>query len=137
MKSTFRRLFNCLTTISAKLENRLDLVKSIVSPELIASLADDARALNLVDVVDNFSREISRDITVEEVAMTTDDVPPLCDLGKVMVRCGLVQISLLAPQGPVDPAERKNIKVKYTEEEVRDFRNFRASILTFITALQE
>ena len=39
-------------------------------------------------------------------------------LGEAWAYTGLLQSFLLAPQGPVDPAEKKTIMLKYTNQEV-------------------
>ena len=40
------------------------------------------------------------------------------DCGKALLHMGLLQTFLLAPQGPVDPAQKKAVKLEYAREEV-------------------
>ncbi len=43
------------------------------------------------------------------------------DNGQTFIHIGLMQTYLLAPQGPVDPAEKQTILLQYTEQEVSLF----------------
>ncbi len=41
------------------------------------------------------------------------------DNGQAFIHLGLMQTYLLAPQGPVDPAEKQTILLQYAQQEVR------------------
>ncbi|XP_035663677.1 midasin-like [Branchiostoma floridae] len=56
--------------------------------------------------------------------------------GSTWVQLGLLQVQLLAPQGPVDPAEKQAVKLGYVREEIRALetelkvRNMSSQLLT-------
>ncbi|XP_038059884.1 midasin-like [Patiria miniata] len=47
----------------------------------------------------------------------------LMALGRGWVRLGLLEVHLLAPRGPVDPAEKKALKLQYVKDEITDITN--------------
>ncbi|CAH1229365.1 MDN1 [Branchiostoma lanceolatum] len=58
------------------------------------------------------------------------------ECGGTWVHLGLLQVQLLAPQGPVDPAEKQAVKLGYVREEIRTLetelkvRNMSSQLLT-------
>ena len=47
----------------------------------------------------------------------------IADLGEAWIHLGHLQMTLLAPKGPVDPVERQVIKLKILKDEVRRYRH--------------
>ena len=45
----------------------------------------------------------------------------IADLGEAWIHLGHLQMTLLAPKGPVDPVERQAIKLKILKDEVRRY----------------
>ena len=45
----------------------------------------------------------------------------IADLGEAWIHLGHLQMTLLAPKGPVDPVERQTIKFKILKDEVRRY----------------
>ncbi|XP_072178223.1 midasin-like [Diadema setosum] len=60
--------------------------------------------------------------TNQEDELNGSHLPHLFCLGQCWVHLGHLQTHLLAPQGPVDPAERNAIKLEYVREELSDIR---------------
>ena len=54
---------------------------------------------------------------MEDVVGLGGDVPAV-DVGHALVYVGLAQVLLLAPVGPVDPVEKKMIKLGHVTDEV-------------------
>ncbi|XP_071480621.1 midasin-like [Diadema antillarum] len=96
-------------------------------------LARDERggALKMIDSSSDLMLELLSGIeklfdgpisTNQEDELNGSYLPHLFCLGQCWVHLGHLQTHLLAPQGPVDPAERNAIKLEYIREELSDIR---------------
>ena len=76
----------------------------------------------LLEAVKHLDSEFQKLITscVESVSMVAMDTEgDIAKLGEAWVHLGYLQMTLLAPKGPVDPVERQATKLKILKQEVR------------------
>ncbi|XP_074663211.1 midasin-like [Tubulanus polymorphus] len=116
IKIILKRLLSALSNLSPDIScheteqayNSIDdyvaVIEEIAKSEVLPT--------RMIDMLNTILQCMSKSVTLP------DPMKRLYECGKLWSYVGLLQTLLLAPQGPVDPAEKQAIKLTYTNEQI-------------------
>ena len=125
---SFHHLLACLKTFANE-EMPADL-DQYLSESRLTSLGEIRVALmeKIINAVSTRLTNLDQDLQklvamcFESMLLVTKDTEGnIADLGEAWIHLGHLQMTLLAPKGPVDPVERQAIKLKILKDEVRRY----------------